>query len=89
MTTKGTHMAKKTRKTSGPSKTKTDPRDRIIDTALTLAAERGWRGISSNYVQPFWVATHLPKFLEGQRNIGQPEDPSRWSIAKSIFVAFF
>ncbi|MFT5182707.1 MAG: alkanesulfonate monooxygenase SsuD [Alphaproteobacteria bacterium] len=29
----------------------------------------------------------MPKFLEGQRNIGQPEDPSRWSIAKSIFVA--
>jgi alkanesulfonate monooxygenase SsuD/methylene tetrahydromethanopterin reductase-like flavin-dependent oxidoreductase (luciferase family) len=70
------------------------PHPEIVITALapyskgiTAAAERGWRGISSNYVQPFWVATHLPKFLEGQRNIGQPEDPSRWSIAKSIFVA--
>ena len=70
------------------------PHPEIVFTALapyskgiTAAAERGWRGISSNYVQPFWVATHLPKFLEGQRNIGQPEDPARWSIAKSIFVA--
>ena len=70
------------------------PHPEIVFTALapyskgiTAAAERGWRGISSNYVQPFWVATHLPKFLEGQRNIGQAEDPSRWSIAKSIFVA--
>ncbi len=70
------------------------PHPPIVFTALapyskgiTAAAERGWRGISSNYVQPFWVATHLPKFLEGQTNIGQPEDPSQWSIAKSIFVA--
>jgi alkanesulfonate monooxygenase SsuD/methylene tetrahydromethanopterin reductase-like flavin-dependent oxidoreductase (luciferase family) len=70
------------------------PHPEIVFTALaayskgiTAAAERGWRGISSNYVQAHWVATHLPKFLEGQRNIGQPEDPSRWSIAKSIFVA--
>ena len=39
-------MAKKTRKTSGTSKTKADPRDRIIDTALTLAAERGWRRLA-------------------------------------------
>ena len=39
-------MAKKTRKTSGTSKTKADPRDHIIDTALTLAAERGWRRLA-------------------------------------------
>jgi alkanesulfonate monooxygenase SsuD/methylene tetrahydromethanopterin reductase-like flavin-dependent oxidoreductase (luciferase family) len=32
------------------------------------------------------VATHLPKFLEGQRNAGLPEDPSLWRIAKSIMV---
>lgn len=70
------------------------PHPEIVFTALapyskgiTAAAERGWRGISSNYVQPFWVATHLPRFLEGLANAGMPEDPSRWSIAKSIFVA--
>ncbi len=70
------------------------PHPPIVFTALapyskgiTAAAERGWRGISSNYVQPHWIATHLPKFLEGHRNLGQPEDPSQWSIAKSIFVA--
>ncbi len=70
------------------------PHPPIVFTALapyskgiTAAAERGWRGISSNYVQAHWVATHLPKFVEGQRNAGLPEDPSQWSIAKSIFVA--
>ena len=54
---------------------------------ITKAAEQGWTGISSNYVQGHWVATHIPKFVEGQRNIGVPEDPSQWRIAKSIFVA--
>ena len=70
------------------------PHPPIVFTALaphskgiTAAAERGWRGISSNYVQAHWVATHLPRFLEGQRNADMAEDPSQWSIARSIFVA--
>ena len=54
---------------------------------ITKAAERGWTGISSNYVQGHWVATHIPKFLEGRRNAGLTEDPLQWRIAKSIFVA--
>ncbi|MCZ6604780.1 MAG: LLM class flavin-dependent oxidoreductase, partial [Alphaproteobacteria bacterium] len=54
---------------------------------ITTAAERGWMPISSNYVQAHWVATHLPKLLEGQRNAGRPEDPAQWRVAKSIFVA--
>jgi len=70
------------------------PHPPIIFTALapnsngvTAAAERGWRGISSNYVQAHLVATHLEKFLEGQRNAGLKSAPSQWSVAKSIFVA--
>ncbi len=54
---------------------------------ITLAAEHGWTPISSNYVQPRLVKTHLPKYLEGLRNIGKPEDPSGWRVAKSIFIA--
>ena len=54
---------------------------------ITLAAERGWTPISSNYVQPHLVATHLPKYLEGRRNAGLPADPAGWRVAKSIFVA--
>lgn len=54
---------------------------------ITLAAERGWQPISCQYVHPHWIATHLPKYLEGLRNIGQPEDPRGWRVAKLIFVA--
>ncbi|MFP6713272.1 MAG: LLM class flavin-dependent oxidoreductase [Rhodospirillales bacterium] len=54
---------------------------------ITLAAERGWSPISCQYVQAHWVKTHLPKYLEGLKNAGQPEDPSGWRVAKCIFVA--
>ena len=54
---------------------------------ITLAAERGWHPISCQYVQAHWVKTHLPKYLEGLRNAGLPEDPSGWKVAKCIFVA--
>ncbi len=54
---------------------------------ITLAAERGWQPISGQYVQAHWVATHLPKYLEGLRNIGAPEDPSGWRVARCMFVA--
>ena len=70
------------------------PHPEIVFTALaphskgiTAAAERGWRGISSNYIAAHWAATHLPKFVEGHTNAGLEEDPSRWSIARSIFVS--
>jgi alkanesulfonate monooxygenase SsuD/methylene tetrahydromethanopterin reductase-like flavin-dependent oxidoreductase (luciferase family) len=54
---------------------------------ITLAAERGWQPISCQYVQAHWVKTHLPKYLEGLKNAGMPEDPSGWRVAKCIFVA--
>ena len=70
------------------------PHPPIIFTALapnsagvTAAAERGWRGISSNYIQAHLVETRLASFLQGQRNGKITEDPSQWSVAKSIFVA--
>jgi alkanesulfonate monooxygenase SsuD/methylene tetrahydromethanopterin reductase-like flavin-dependent oxidoreductase (luciferase family) len=70
------------------------PHPPVIVTALTpyskgitAAAERGWFPISGQYVQPHWVATHGPKYLEGLRNAGRPEDPRGWRIAKLIFVA--
>ncbi len=54
---------------------------------ITLAAERGWHPISCQYAQAHWIATHLPKYLEGLRNAGQPENPLGWRVAKLIFVA--
>lgn len=54
---------------------------------ITLAAERDWHPISCQYVQAHWVKTHLPKYLEGLRNAGAPEDPRGWRVAKCIFVS--
>lgn len=54
---------------------------------ITKAAERGWPPTSSNYVQPHWVATHLPKYLEGLENSGRPVTPEGWRVAKSIYVS--
>ena len=54
---------------------------------ITAAAERDWHPISCQYVQAHWVATHLPKYLDGLRNAGKPADPLGWRVAKCIFVA--
>ena len=69
------------------------PHPPIVVTALapysrgiTLAAERDWHPISCQYVQAHWIATHLPKYLDGLRNAGKPEDPRGWRVAKCIFV---
>ncbi len=54
---------------------------------ITLAAERDWHPISCQYVQAHWIATHLPRYLEGLKNAGRPENPLGWRVAKLIFVA--
>tara|TARA_S200000501_G_scaffold96771_1_gene90035 strand:- start:9312 stop:10445 length:1134 start_codon:yes stop_codon:yes gene_type:complete len=72
----------------------TNPHPPVVVTALapyskgiTLATERGWHPISCQYVQDHWTATHLPRYLEGLKNIGKPQDPRGWRVAKCIFVA--
>lgn len=72
----------------------TRPHPPVVVTALapysrgiTLAAERDWHPISCQYVQSHWIATHLPKYLEGLKNAGKPQDPRGWRVAKCIFVA--
>lgn len=54
---------------------------------ITRAAERDWHPISCQYVQPHWIATHLPRYLEGLANAGRPPNPLGWRVAKCIFVA--
>ena len=70
------------------------PHPPIVVTSITphspgiaAAAARGWDPISSNYVQAHWVATHLPRYLEGLRQAGRPANGSGWRVAKSVFVA--
>lgn len=54
---------------------------------VTAAAERGWEPISANFLQPQWVKSHWPKYVEGCENAGRPAETKNWRVAKSIFVA--
>ena len=54
---------------------------------VSAAAERGWDPISANFLQPQWVKTHWPNYVEGCRRGGRAADPANWRVAKSIFVA--
>jgi alkanesulfonate monooxygenase SsuD/methylene tetrahydromethanopterin reductase-like flavin-dependent oxidoreductase (luciferase family) len=51
------------------------------------AAQRGWTPISANFLQPVWVASHWPKYVEGCAKGGRTANPADWRVAKSIFVA--
>ena len=54
---------------------------------VTAAAARGFDPISANFLQPVWVKTHWPNYVEGCRQAGREPDPKNWRVAKSIFVA--
>jgi alkanesulfonate monooxygenase SsuD/methylene tetrahydromethanopterin reductase-like flavin-dependent oxidoreductase (luciferase family) len=54
---------------------------------IAAAAERGWTPISANFVQPWVVKTHWPKYVEGCARAGREARGEDWRVAKSIFVA--
>ena len=54
---------------------------------VTAAAARGWDPISANFLQPQWVRTHWPNYVQGCEKGGRRADPKNWRVAKSIFVA--
>ena len=54
---------------------------------LAAAAERGWKPVSANFLQPCWVATHWPMVVQGAQRGGHRADPRDWRVCKSIFVA--
>jgi alkanesulfonate monooxygenase SsuD/methylene tetrahydromethanopterin reductase-like flavin-dependent oxidoreductase (luciferase family) len=54
---------------------------------IAAAAERGWTPISANFVHPWVIATHWPKYAEGCRRAGREPKHQDWRVAKSIFVA--
>ncbi len=51
------------------------------------AAARGWDPISANFLMPWWVKSHWPKYVEGCEKGGRPADAANWRVAKSVFVA--
>ena len=54
---------------------------------IAAAAERGWTPISANFVHPWVVKTHWPKYVEGCQRTGREARGEDWRVAKSIFVA--
>src|SRR3954470_7722563 len=54
---------------------------------IAAAAARGWTPISANFVQPWVIRTHWPKYAEGCARAGRAARPEDWRVAKSIFVA--
>jgi alkanesulfonate monooxygenase SsuD/methylene tetrahydromethanopterin reductase-like flavin-dependent oxidoreductase (luciferase family) len=54
---------------------------------IAAAAARGWTPISANFVHPWVVKTHWPKYVEGCARAGRAAQGDDWRVAKSIFIA--
>jgi alkanesulfonate monooxygenase SsuD/methylene tetrahydromethanopterin reductase-like flavin-dependent oxidoreductase (luciferase family) len=54
---------------------------------IVAAAQRGWKPISANFLQPNWVATHFPGYEKGCEIAGLKAERQDWRVCKSIFVA--
>jgi alkanesulfonate monooxygenase SsuD/methylene tetrahydromethanopterin reductase-like flavin-dependent oxidoreductase (luciferase family) len=54
---------------------------------ISAAAARGWTPISANFVHPWVIKTHWPKYAEGCARSGSEAKAQDWRVAKSIFVA--
>lgn len=54
---------------------------------IAAAAARGWAPISANFVQPWVVKTHWPKYVEGCARAGLEAKGDDWRVVRSIFVA--
>lgn len=54
---------------------------------IAAAAARGWTPISANFVHPWVIATHWPKYVEGCAGAAREARGADWRVAKSIFVA--
>jgi alkanesulfonate monooxygenase SsuD/methylene tetrahydromethanopterin reductase-like flavin-dependent oxidoreductase (luciferase family) len=53
----------------------------------TQAGKHGWDIISANFLLPQWAKTHWPEYEDGCAQGGHTPDPTRWRVAKSVFVA--
>ena len=53
---------------------------------ISAAAMRGWTPISANFVHPWVISTHWPKYAEGCARSGREARVEDWRVAKSIFV---
>ena len=54
---------------------------------MRLAAARGWDPISANFVGAWSVKSHWEAYADECGKRGKRPDPSRWRVARSVFVA--
>lgn len=54
---------------------------------LVKAAKRGWSPVSSNFLQPKFVASHWEKYLEGCKEVNRVSDWRKWRVARMVCVA--
>ena len=54
---------------------------------MRLAAARDWAPISANFVSAWSVKSHWQAYAEECDRRGKSADPSRWRVARSVFVA--
>jgi alkanesulfonate monooxygenase SsuD/methylene tetrahydromethanopterin reductase-like flavin-dependent oxidoreductase (luciferase family) len=55
--------------------------------SLKYAGSHGYIPVSANFIGPWAVKTHWPKYVEGAVEAGRKADPSLWRVARSIYVA--
>ena len=53
---------------------------------LVAAAQRGWKPITANFLQPVWAATHWAMYEQGCTLGGHVAHRRDWRVCKSIFV---
>jgi alkanesulfonate monooxygenase SsuD/methylene tetrahydromethanopterin reductase-like flavin-dependent oxidoreductase (luciferase family) len=70
------------------------PRPEIVGTVVApysqgviRMGERDFHPLSANFLQPKWVATHWPNYVQGKTNSGVTADTADWRVARTIFVA--
>ncbi|MGR8919595.1 MAG: LLM class flavin-dependent oxidoreductase [Gammaproteobacteria bacterium] len=55
--------------------------------SLKFAGSRGYIPVTANFIATWSAATHWPAYCAGAEAGGQTPDPSKWRVARSIYVA--
>ncbi|GAA3106596.1 LLM class flavin-dependent oxidoreductase [Pseudonocardia yunnanensis] len=70
------------------------PRPEIVGTVVAPFSKgvvamgaRDFHPLSANFLQPQWVATHWPNYVQGKESVGAPVASADWRIARTVFVA--
>jgi alkanesulfonate monooxygenase SsuD/methylene tetrahydromethanopterin reductase-like flavin-dependent oxidoreductase (luciferase family) len=70
------------------------PRPEIVGTVVApfsagvvAMGARDFHPLSAHFLQPQWVASHWPKYVEGKLSVSAPAECQDWRVARTVFVA--